>query len=131
MNSPNLIYSSCFFHTCCDLAHPCQSVPIDSAPRASQAKKRQTLQCAAAGDAIYTIGLCPCRIFAAVLVFAKKRFNGAMVGTTTKNAMFFEVRASWIILGYFSIRMPELCQEEIESALSALKLSALGMKRAL
>ena len=52
-----------------------------------------------------------------------------MVGTTTKKAMFFEVRASWIILGYFSIRMPELCQEEIEFALSALKLSALGMEK--
>ena len=42
------------FFPCCDLAHP---VPINSAPRASQAKKRQTLLCAAAGDAIYAIGL--------------------------------------------------------------------------
>ena len=45
-----------------------------------------------------------------------------------KNAMFFEVRASWIILGYFSIRIPELCQE-IVSTLRALKLSALGMEK--
>ena len=45
-----------------------------------------------------------------------------------KNAMFFEVRESWIILGYFSIRMPELCQE-IVSTLRALKLSALGMEK--
>ena len=45
-----------------------------------------------------------------------------MAGMTTKNAMFFEVRASWIILGYFRIRMPELCQEEIVSTLRALKL---------
>ena len=33
-----------------------------------------------------------------------------------KNAMFFEVRASWIILGYFSIRMPELCRNRIHLA---------------
>ena len=46
-----------------------------------------------------------------------------------KNALFFEVRASWIILGCFRIRMPELCQEEIGSALPALKLSALGMEK--
>ena len=44
----------------------------NSAPRASQAKKRQTLLCAAAGDAIYAIGFGPCRIFAAVFLFAKK-----------------------------------------------------------
>ena len=55
-----------FLSYICDLAHPCQSVPIDSAPRASQAKKRQTLPCAAAGDATYAIGFGPCRIFAAV-----------------------------------------------------------------
>jgi len=52
-----------------------------------------------------------------------------MAGTTMKNALFFEVRASWIILGCFRIRMPELCQEEIGSALPALKLSALGMEK--
>ena len=46
-----------------------------------------------------------------------------------RNAVFFEVRASWIILGYFCIRMPELCQEEIVSALPALKLLALAMEK--
>ena len=84
-----------FIHV--DLVHPCQFVPIDLAPRASQAKKRQTLLCAAAGDANYAIG--PCKIFAAVFLFAKiLRLNEAMAGTTTRNAVFFEVRASWIIL---------------------------------
>lgn len=44
--------SSCFFLRT-DLAHPCQSVPIDSAPRASQSKKRGALPCATElGDAI-------------------------------------------------------------------------------
>ena len=60
-----------FIHVC-DLAHPCQSVPIDSAPRASQAKKRQTLLCAAAGDAIYAIGFGPCRIFCCCFSVRKK-----------------------------------------------------------
>ena len=50
-----------------------------------------------------------------------------MAGTTEKNAVFFEVRASWIILGYFRIRMPELCQEEIVPTLPVLELSALGI----
>ena len=50
-----------FIHV--DFARPCQSVPIDSAPRASQAKKRQTLLCEKAGDANYAIGFGPCRIF--------------------------------------------------------------------
>ena len=100
-----------FIHV--DLVHPCQSVPIDLAPRASQAKKRQTLLCAAAGDATYAIGFGPCRILLLFFLFAKiRRLNEAMAGTT-RNAVFFEVRASWIILGYFCIRIrvPELCQE--------------------
>ena len=48
-----VVDSSCSFHACCDLLNPCQSVPIDSAPRASQAKKRQALLLAVAlGHAI-------------------------------------------------------------------------------
>ena len=66
MNSLILNLLKLFLSYICDLAHPCQFVPIDSAPRASQAKKRQTLLCAAAGDATYAIGFGPCRIFAAV-----------------------------------------------------------------
>ena len=100
-----------FIHV--DLVHPCQFVPIDLAPRASQAKKRQTLLCAAAGDATYAIGFGPCRILLLFFLFAKiRKLNEAMAGTT-RNAVFFEVRASWIILGYFCIRIrvPELCQE--------------------
>ena len=62
-----------FIHV--DLAHPCQSVPIDSAPRASQAKKRQTLLCEKAGDANYATGFGPCRISAAVFCSQKFTLN--------------------------------------------------------
>ena len=39
---------------------------------------------------------CCCFLFAKIHIERR-----AMAGMTTKNAMFFEVRASWIILGYF------------------------------
>ena len=87
-----------FIHV--DFARPCQSVPIDSAPRASQAKKRQTLLCEKAGDANYAIGFGPCRIFCCCFLFAKIIIERRAMA---KNAMFFEVRASWNILGYFMI----------------------------
>ena len=55
--------SSCFVHACCDLPNPCQSAPIDSAPRASQAKKRQALLLAVALG--HAIGFRTFRIFRA------------------------------------------------------------------